>query len=292
MPVQLEREASDRLVIAIVANAQIAHRERDRSARSALAPGEVQLIAADHKQRELVLIGDVGGDGADVSAVAQDADPVANLHHLFQLVADEHDGRAAGGQPPERHHQFTRLLRRQDRGGLVQNEHLGATAQGADDLHALLLTDRQVGHQCLRIQRQADALGIGHGLPLKVAHRHALQERGLADRVVLGHRQGRHQHEMLVHHADTVGERLLRAIDGHGAAVDEDAPAVGPVEPVQDVHERRLAGAILSQQGVDLAGADVDRHAVVGDDVAEPLRDVDELNVRHGGSSHSFPRRA
>ncbi len=32
---------------------------------------------------------------------------------------------------------------------------------------------------------------------------------------------------------------------------------VGPREPVQDVHERGLAGAVLAQQGMDLARSDV-----------------------------------
>jgi hypothetical protein len=44
------------------------------------------------------------------------------------------------------------------------------------------------------------------------------------------------------------------------------------VEPVQDRHQRRLARPVLAQQGVHLAGAQVEVDPVVGDDGTEPLR--------------------
>jgi hypothetical protein len=42
---------------------------------------------------------------------------------------------------------------------------------------------------------------------------------------------------------------------GDRLAVDEDLTVVRLVDAVDDVHERRLAGAVLSQEGVHLAAA-------------------------------------
>jgi hypothetical protein len=49
------------------------------------------------------------------------------------------------------------------------------------------------------------------------------------------------------------------------------------VEPVEDVHQRRLARAVLAEQRVHLAGEEVEVDGVVGDDAGEALRDALEL---------------
>ena len=72
-----------------------------------------------------------------------------------------------------------------------------------------------------------------------------------AEHHVLEHGERRHQHEMLVHHADAVADRLARATDAHGFAVDADLAGVGLVEAVEDRHQRRLAGAVLADDAVD-----------------------------------------
>jgi len=59
-----------------------------------------------------------------------------------------------------------------------------------------------------------------------------------------------------------------------GLVVDEDLALVGLVEPVEDVHQGRLAGAVLAQQRVHLAGLDGDVDVVVGHQVAEALGDA------------------
>ena len=54
-----------------------------------------------------------------------------------------------------------------------------------------------------------------------------------------------------------------------GRAVEQDLAGVGPVQPGEDVHQRALAGAVLAEQGVDLARAQVEVDVVVGDDARE-----------------------
>ena len=54
-----------------------------------------------------------------------------------------------------------------------------------------------------------------------------------------------------------------------GRAVDADLALVRPVQAGEDVHQRALAGAVLAEQGVDLAGAQLEVDVVVGDDARE-----------------------
>ncbi len=54
---------------------------------------------------------------------------------------------------------------------------------------------------------------------------------------------------------------------------DEDLALVRVVEAVEDAHQRRLAGAVLPEQRVHLAGPEVEVDVVVGEDARELLRD-------------------
>ena len=73
--------------------------------------------------------------------------------------------------------------------------------------------------------------------------------------------------------------------------VHKDLALVRTENSEQDIHERRLTGAILAQQGVDLAFAHRKREAVIGHNARKSLDDSAHL---HGiGSSrigHRAPR--
>ena len=62
---------------------------------------------------------------------------------------------------------------------------------------------------------------------------------------------------MLVDHADAAGDGVGGSRDLDDLPVEQDLALVGPGEAVEHVHEGRLAGPVLAQQGVDLAGTDV-----------------------------------
>ena len=66
-------------------------------------------------------------------------------------------------------------------------------------------------------------------------------------------------------------------LDAHGLAVDQDLALVRVVEPVQDVHQRRLAGAVLAEQRVHLAAPEIEVDVVVGDDAGKALGDPAKL---------------
>ena len=66
-------------------------------------------------------------------------------------------------------------------------------------------------------------------------------------------------------------------------AVDEDLARVRLVQAGQDVHQRRLAGAVLAQQAEHLAPVGRDRDPVVGEDARKPLRDVAQFEPHRAG---------
>ena len=94
---------------------------------------------------------------------------------------------------------------------------------------------------------------------------------------VLGHGHHGNQHEVLVHHADAAVDRGPRGAELDGTALDHDLALVRPVQAVEDVHQGRFACAVLSEQRVHLALAQVDADVVVGHDAGEALRDVPHL---------------
>ena len=54
-----------------------------------------------------------------------------------------------------------------------------------------------------------------------------------------------------------------------GSPSSRISPSSGVRQPVEDVHQRRLAGAVLAEQGMDLARAGLEVDVVVGDDARD-----------------------
>ena len=61
---------------------------------------------------------------------------------------------------------------------------------------------------------------------------------------------------------DTSCERFTRRTKAARFAVDHELAAIWLINPAQDLYERRLPGAILPDDGVHLAGHDVEADAI------------------------------
>jgi hypothetical protein len=68
----------------------------------------------------------------------------------------------------------------------------------------------------------------------------------LAQEDVLRHGQHGYEHEVLVDHADTPVDGVGGIGDVHDLAVEQDLTLVWLGQAVEDVHERGLAGAVLT----------------------------------------------
>ncbi len=229
-------------------------------------------VPADHQGRQVVL----GGGRralADDLAAAQHGDGVGDRLDFPELVRDEDDGGAAVPQLADDAEQLLGLGRGEHRRRLVQDQHVRLPDQRLDDLDALLDADRQVLDERVRVDVEAVAVGelarrLGAGLaPVEEAAGADLLD---AERDVLRDREHRHQHEVLVHHADAGRDRVLRRAEARRLAVYVYLALVGLGQPVQDVHQGGLPRPVLAEQGVDLPRGNRKADPVVGDEGAEP----------------------
>ncbi len=90
---------------------------------------------------------------------------------------------------------------------------------------------------------------------------------------VLGDGEGRDQTEFLEDHADAEGAGIVGRANLDRIAVDRDLPLVRRVDPLQDLHQGRLAGAVAADEGVHLALAQVEVDPVQDADAGETLAD-------------------
>ena len=187
--------------------------------------------------------------------LAHDGDTVRHPDDLPQLVGDENDGGAVLFELVDDAEELVRLLRRQHRRRLVEDEHPRAQIERLDDLDLLALPhaevpDRRVGGDLLHAEAREQPADLLLGRPVIDEVRPGGR---VAEDDVLGDAHMVDLHEVLVHHADPVLKRA-RDVVGTGFPVDQDLARVRRVLSVKDPHQRRLARAVFPDEGVRLAG--------------------------------------
>ena len=180
--------------------------------------------------------------------------------------------------------QLLDLLRDEHRGGLVEDQRAGAPVEHLEDLDALPLAHPEVLHQRVGVDVEPvpvgdlpDAPARGGDVQPAAGGRLAAQDDVLEDGEVVG------ELEVLVDHADAGLDGVRRARERDGGAVELDGPLVGPLHPVEDLHEGGLAGAVLADDGVHGSAADAERDVLVGHDAREALGDPAQPDGRRLG---------
>ena len=153
-------------------------------------------------------------------------------------------------------HQVEAGLVVEERGSLVQQQMVGPGGDRTGDRQALLLPGGQlvrVGKpqmdEAEQLQAGEDALLHGARIGLQV-----LQAEGdfvlhhRADNLVLG---------VLEDHPDVLMHRPAGRAGGGGDAIDQDGAGMRQEQPAHQLGERRLAGAIGTQDGHDLPIGDL-----------------------------------
>ncbi len=103
---------------------------------------------------------------------------------------------------------------------------------------------------------------------------------GTAEHQVFQHAQAGDQQDVLEDGADAERQALARRADAHGPAAQPDLAGVGLVDAGEEADQRRLAGAVLAEQDVDLAGVKIEGYVVVGDYAGIRLGDAVERRPR------------
>ena len=225
----------------------------------------------------------VGGRD-DVLAIAEDGRPVAQLEDLVEPMADEQHRDAASSQVPDDREQALDLVRRERRGRLVEDEDASLERQRLGDLDELLVGHGQAADGRTDVDLDRELLEQRLRCP---ARRAPVEDPeppgwGVPDEHVLGDGQVREQPWLLVDDGDAEGAGLGGPVDLDDLAVEHDRPAVGLVDAGQDLDQRALARAVLADQGVDLAGDEVERDVVERLGGCEALGDPVQLGTRRG----------
>ncbi len=209
----------------------------------------------DHELRELALAGLGRPPAPHHLSAADHGDPVGDLEDLVELVADEDDAGAVFAESAQNREDLVGLLGREHRGRLVEHEDARLAVDRFQDLDPLLLPDAQLTDPRERLDVESQTRGELADAPRGLAEVEQLAGSHdlLSQNDVLGDGQHRHEHEVLMHHADAAPDRFGRIVDGDRLAVDTDLAGVRCDEAVKDVHERRLPGAVLTEERVDLA---------------------------------------
>ncbi len=222
-----------------------------------------------------VLRVDVGLDGRPAP---DHGDLVGDGQDLVELVGDEDDRQALGLQLTQVVEELGDLLRDQDRGRLVEDEDLGAPEQDLEDLDALPFADAQLRDQDVGVDPQSIGVrDVDDRLARLVADAVQLlraEDDVLEDGEVVG------QHEVLEHHADARVDRVGGAAQGQRLTVHLDRALVGLLDPVEDLHQRRLPRAVLADDGVDGTAADRHLDVLVGHDTGEAFGDAVQFDGR------------
>ena len=173
----------------------------------------------------------------------------------FSLWVMKIDRLAARREAADHLEELLRLLRREHGRGLVEDEDVRLAIERLQDLDALLLAHSDVLDPRGRVDGEPvavrDLLHAPLGL-VDVEHDPAAG-RLLGEDDVLRDRHHRDEHEVLVHHSHAGPDRRARRAEPNGRPLDDDLALVGVVQAVEDVHQRRLAGAVLAEQRMHLA---------------------------------------
>ena len=252
----------------------------DPEARLAAAPDGLLLAdaegrSADHHAGQLALVRGARS-GAHHAPAPHDADAIADGPHLAQLVTDEDDGETLAHEAPQGLEERFDLVGHEHGRGLVEDEDAAVACQGLDDLDALLLAHGEPLHHGIGPHGDAEALrgslhALACGRQVQPGAPSAPQDDVLRDR------HGLHEREVLGDHAHAGRDGVAGRPDADGLPTDVDGAAVHAGQPVEDAHQRRLAGPVLAQQGVDLTPRQGEVHAVVRDKAAEALGDASQI---------------
>ncbi len=292
---QNEGNPVDTYDASIVAHHNVVRLERDR-ARMRRALVDLQdHLAPDHGVGEFRGRRIGGVERRDHLAAPHHRHAVRQIHDFAQLVSDEDDGLVLALEHAQHLKQLIRFRRREHRRRLVEHQDLGAAHQRLENLNPLLQAYRQFAD---------DGVGIHHEAIFMPEFGESLADRAGAfgeQRPTLGaehhvfeHGERRHQHEVLMHHADAMADGLARGTDSDRLAVDTDFACVGFIEAVENRHQRRFTSPILTHDSVDDSAFDDQVDIIVGVDRAEALINADELDGggRLGGHVRLPDRRA
>ncbi len=241
--------------------------------------------AADHEFDHFFGRGGGGVAGAAGFSVAEDGEAVADGADFLEEMGDVDDGVALGFEAADDVEHGVDVVLREGGGGLIEDEDAAADGEGAGDLDDLLGGGREAGDGAGEVEVAVAEGGEGvggaafHFAPVEEAEGGGLH----AEEDVFEDGEVRCEGEFLVDHGDAATAAVEGVARGVGLTIEEHGAGVWGVGAGEGFHEGGFAGAVLADEGVDLAGHDGEGDAVEGEGGAEALFDVAHFKARDGG---------
>ena len=169
--------------------------------------------------------------------------------------------------------EFICLLRREDRGRLVEYQDVRAPVECLEYFNALLNADAYVFNSGRRVHCKAVLLYqfARYLLSTAVIKKYTCAARLAAHDDILCHGEAGHQHEVLVNHAYAVGYCVLGAMLLHLLSTHENFAVGRRIYAVYNVHQSGFSRAVLSHERKHLAPVYLERYIVVGQDAGKFL---------------------
>ena len=173
-------------------------------------------------------------------------------------MGNVNNGGAGIAQPADDVEEFLSFISGQGGRRLIHDDQLSVSSDRSQDLDLLLigrphLGDGHIGRQTKAGPGSQSLIALPHVIALQNTHSMRLH----AEKDVLKHAEFRHERELLRDHRDAVRQRVTRRGVVHLSPMDDHLALIGANDAADDLAERRLAGAILTDQGVDHASLDI-----------------------------------
>ena len=170
------------------------------------------------------------------------------------------------------------FLRGQRGGRLVENDDARLVVYGTRDLDHLFVRGAERRYQGRRIDLKVHPGQELLGLVVQLAQ--PVEELLVAEIDVLGDRHRRHQHGFLKHHGDAERQSLRRRREHERLTVEQHLAGGELVHAGERLGQRRLAGAVFADDGVDFAVLQREVDILDGGDAAEFLGRLAQLEDR------------
>jgi hypothetical protein len=234
---------------------------------------------------QIVVVRLAGGLAPDAPPVAEHRHLVGDGEDLVEAMRDEQDRGVLRGQLPKPLEQTLGLVAGEPGRRLVQDEHPRPRRQGEGQLDERLLGPSKGSGGTTDVQRR-DRGRAGLGRLLLQAPPGDRADRGArvlsAQSEVLPDRELGDQVGSLVDDRDPGPAGVAGRVERDRETVPPDLAGVGPLHAGEDLDQRRLAGTVLADEGVDESPLELEPHTVQGNDTRVPFRE----GVRLEGRAH------
>jgi hypothetical protein len=229
--------------------------------------------------------------------VAHHGDAMRELEHARDVVADDQHRETAVGGGGDGLVDDRGLLRPERRGRFIHQDRGGRPGDRAGHGECLALTARQVPDRDVVVPEgdpePAHRLArlVDHMASIDLAQESTPTGPDLlaSEEEVVRHAEVRREGEVLVDRVHTERVRMVDRLDPRRFAPELELTVIGHERAADDLRERRLPGAVVADEGYDLAREQVDGRASQRLQVTEILDDPGGADRGHTGPTLRLP---